>query len=89
MIAEVRGFKTRILFDRVGKNTYVVIQMFVKKCDNDKGYKQSVQNRVMWYKKKRSEIVEQLTSDEYIKKNNMFEEQLMELLDRKVKVKKG
>ena len=89
MIAEVRGFKTRILFDRVDKNTYVIIQMFVKKCDNDKGYKQSVQNRVMWYKKKRSEIIEQLANEDYLKKNSIFEDQMMELLNRNVKVKKG
>ena len=37
-ISEVRGFKPRVVFDRIGKNDYAIITAFLKKCDNDRGY---------------------------------------------------
>ena len=35
---EVKNHKTRVVFDRVGPNTYAVITAFMKKSDKDKGY---------------------------------------------------
>ena len=35
-ISEVRGFKPRVVFDRIGKNDYAIITAFLKKCDNDR-----------------------------------------------------
>lgn len=87
-VSEVRGFQTRILFDRVDKNTYVIIQMFIKKCDISKEYKQSLGNRIAIYKSNRSEIISLLNNQEYIDDNIKYEEQLNEILDGKVKRKR-
>lgn len=87
MVAEVRGFQTRILFDRVDNNTYVIIQMFIKKCDISKEYKQSLGNRIAIYRSARNEIISLLNDQAYIDDNIKYEEQLNEILDGKVKRK--
>lgn len=48
-ISEVRGFKPRVVFDRIGKNDYAIITAFLKKCDNDRGYKDSLELKIQKY----------------------------------------
>lgn len=79
-IAEVKGFKVRVLFDRVGPKTYSIIAAFVKKSDNDKDYRDFVKNRVATYRSKRGEIVKSLNDPEYLKSQDEYTKELYDLM---------
>lgn len=49
LLYEVKNFKTRIVFDRLDKHTFVIIDIFMKKTDNDLRYREQITNRAMKY----------------------------------------
>ena len=57
-MSEVKNHKTRIVFDRIGFDTYVVIAVFMKKSDNDKGYLNFLEHRVSLYRKQKQQLIE-------------------------------
>ena len=86
-MSEVKDFKTRIVFDRIGKDTYIIISIFTKKCDMDNSYRESLSNRVSYYKKNRDYLVEMLQDNEFIEKNKSIETELLKGLETKNLVK--
>lgn len=68
-ISEVKGFKTRVIFDKVGNNTFVILQLAVKKSDFDKGYRESLTNRISIYRCFKPSIVEDVKNDKYLEEN--------------------
>lgn len=90
-ISEVKDFKTRIVFDRIGTDIYVIISIFTKKCDNDSLYRDSLVNRVDFYKKNKPYLIEMSHSEEFISKNRDIETGLLKGLEEKnlVKTLKG
>lgn len=75
-ISEVRGFKPRVVFDRIGKNDYVIITAFLKKCDNDRGYKDSLELKIQKYMSQRDNIVKKLNNPEYRALNEQYTNEL-------------
>ena len=71
-ISEVRGFKPRVVFDRIGKNDYAIITAFLKKCDNDRGYKDSLELKIQKYMSQRDNIVKKLNNPEYRALNEQY-----------------
>lgn len=90
-INEVKDFKTRITFDRIGKNTYIVLHAFIKKTDKDKSYLEALKTRVEYYKKHKPKILEKIKDEEYLESNRMIKVSLIKRLTEKnlVKSKKG
>lgn len=90
-INEVKDFKTRITFDRIGKNTYIVLHAFIKKTDKDKSYLEALKTRVEYYKKHKTKILEKIKDEEYLESNKLIKEALIKGLTEKnlVKSKKG
>lgn len=86
-ISEVKDFKTRVIFDRIDINTYVIIDIFVKKTDNDNGYRDSLNARVDYYKKNKAVIIEQLKDEDYITKHQKIRENLINGLTEKSIIK--
>lgn len=86
-ISEVKGFKTRIVFDRIDKDKYVIINIFIKKSDNDKGYQEFLKTRVDFYKKNKEVIKEQLKDNDYIEENKTIANNLFNGLENKNLVK--
>lgn len=86
-ISEVKGFKTRVVFDRIGKNKYAIINIFIKKTDNDKGYQELLKTRVDYYKKNKDAIKELLLDDEYIEENEIIANNLLIGLENKCLIK--
>jgi len=84
-ISEVRGYQSRILFDRIGAKEYAIIYAFVKKTDNDKGYKDSIKSRVINYRQQQSTMIENLAMEEY----RTLNEQLTETLYGRLKETKN
>ena len=64
-LSEVRGFKTRVLFDKLDENTYIIIMCAVKKCDYDNGYKKSLETRGLTYRAMKPKILSQKDNQEY------------------------
>lgn len=81
--SEVRDFKTRVVFRRVNNDSYVIIDIFVKKSDNDKGYLQALETRVDNYRKNKNIIFEQLADDDYLIKQREIRDNLIKGLDKK------
>ncbi len=75
-ISEVRGFKPRVVFDRIGKNDYAIITAFLKKCDNDRGYKDSLELKIQKYMSQRDNIVKRLNNPEYRALNEQYTNEL-------------
>ena len=88
-ISEVKDFKTRVVFERLGKNTYAIIDIFVKKSDNDAGYRTALVNRVDYYKKTKSYLQEMIKDDAFLEKNRKIEENLINGLENKKLIKTG
>lgn len=85
-ISEVKGFKKRIIFDRVGYDTYVIIGAFIKKSDKDKSYLEPLKNRIAIYRRNRDNIVKMVNEkEEYLNSQEKILEQLYKLLESKGK----
>ena len=82
-ISEVKDFKTRVIFDRIDKNTYVIIDIFVKKTDNDNGYRDALNSRVDYYKKVKPMIIEQIKDEKYLEYHREIRDNLISGLTEK------
>lgn len=82
-ISEVRGFKTRIIFDRIGENSYIILMCAVKKSDFDNGYKKSIENRNLVYKAMKPKIYKVKDTEEYKQENKQFEKKLFLKLEER------
>lgn len=70
-ISEVKGFKRRVIFDRVGYNTYVIVGIFTKKSDKDKSYMEPLKNRIAIYRKRREQIVSLAKDSKYLEEQKV------------------
>lgn len=84
-IYEVKNFKTRILYDRIDTNTYVIIDAFVKKCDIDSRYRNRIQNSIQAYRKEEAILREKVKDANFLSKQKDIEEEVFELLDNSKK----
>lgn len=89
-IFEVKDHGIRVVFDKINKNTYIILDIFVKRATRDMGYVSSLVNRVANYRKEESTIKSQLNED-IITEDMTILENLKKGLDNKhiVKTKGG
>lgn len=88
-MSEVKGDGTRIIFDRINNNTYVIIYMFMKRTDKNASYHASLQNRNDLYKQNYDEMRDLLqNNDQYLEENRSIKEKLYNILTKPNKVKK-
>lgn len=88
-ISEVKGFQVRILFTRIGYNTYALISAFVKKTDIDKYYTESLEKKVFDYYLVEGILKEKLSSDEFISYNENNIDTLFDILGKPKKMGEG
>lgn len=81
-ISEVRGFQVRIAFARVGKNKYALITAFTKKCDNDKGYRDSLTQKLSDYRLQEDKLKALAEDEEFLRENELNVERLYALLGK-------
>lgn len=87
-LSEVRGEGTRVIFDKIGKNTYVIIYIFIKRVDRSASYIASLQNRSELYHYNESSIRSLVeTSESYLEENNQIYEDIKRMLLTKGKSK--
>ena len=81
-ISKVKGFKKRIIFDRVGYDTYIIIGAFVKKSDKDKSYMEPLKRRIAIYRANREKIVEKIKNEEgYLERQAGILDELYKFLE--------
>lgn len=78
-VAEVKDFKIRVVFDRISKNDYALITAFVKKSDNDRGYRNSLELKIMNYLKQKDRLKELVNDDAYMNEQKSLEKELYQL----------
>lgn len=81
-ISEVRGFQVRIAFARIGKNKYALITAFTKKCDNDKGYRDSLTQKLSDYRLQEDKLKALAEDEEFLRENELNVERLYALLGK-------
>jgi len=86
-LAEVKGFKVRIVISRLRDNYYAIITAFVKKSDSDKQYRENLMNRYLNFKMHEDSLIRQLDNPEFIDANKLQVEELYRLLGDEESVK--
>lgn len=82
-VSEVKGFKTRVVFSRLDKNTYGLITAFVKKTDTDKLYKETLTRKVTHFRENESKLKEKIKDSEFMELNDLYIEELFNLISPK------
>ena len=82
-LSGVRGFKTRVLFDKLDENNYIIIMCVVKKCNYDNGYKKSLETRGLTYRAMKPKILSQKNSEESKTENKDIEKKLFLKLENR------
>lgn len=82
-LSEVRGFKTRVLFDKLDENNYIIIMCVVKKCNYDNGYKKSLETRGLTYRAMKPKILSQKNSEESKTENKDIEKKFFLKLENR------
>lgn len=85
---EVRGYQRRVVFQRLSKDCYAIITMFVKKTQNDRGYQQQLKYKYGEYKNMEKELKEKIKEEEFLEENKKYEEELFRLLENSKGVNK-
>lgn len=78
--SEVKGKLMRVVFDRIGKNSYAIITAFAKKFDTSTAYRTSLESAIQSYIPMRETIMGKLSDDEFINMHKEFELDLMRRL---------
>ena len=77
---EVKGFQTRILYERLAKNKYAIITAFIKKVNVDRGYLESIYQKTKDYFSIKENIKALLDNEEFLQMNKEYEEEIINLL---------
>ena len=84
-ISEVKDFKIRVVYDRIGPNDYAVITAFIKKSDRDRGYLEALNLKIKNYEAQKEELKNNLSNPEFIKIQNQYTNELLNMLETKDK----
>ena len=77
---EVKGPQKRIVFQRLSKDSYCVISIFLKKTQIDYGYRNNLTNRYSEYKSMEKELKERVKEDSFINRNKEIENEIFSML---------
>ena len=93
-LCEVKDFKTRVIFKRLSKNSYAVISAFIKKSDNDKGYRNMLSSRYNDYLLIEDSLKANLSNEEFISMQRLYTEELFNKVSKnastpQIKIKGG
>lgn len=87
-LSEVKLNKARVAFVRLKGNCYALISAFVKKCDNDKLYHDSLVIKYKSFLEIKESLIRNLDNNEFMKENDSNVEQLWNILSPKEEKKR-
>ena len=82
-ICEVKGFKIRVIFSRLDKNSYAIISAFMKKQQNDKAYNEALKSKIGDYRPMVETLKQNLQNEEFMELQRQYEEELFRKLGSK------
>lgn len=90
-ISEVRDVanKTRVVFDRIGPDTYAIITAFPKNVMQSHGYNEQLERKIGNYRKWLPRIKENLKNPEFLKEQELYEQELWNKLNSSEKGQMG
>lgn len=65
-MAEVKGNGIRVVFKRLNKDTYALVTTFIKRCDNDRGYRDNMASIAGEYGRVEPAIMRNLANPEFM-----------------------
>lgn len=80
LFCEVKDTAVRVMFSRLGPQEYAVITCFIKKTDNNKGYRNQLEQKMNDYKQIEPILIANLGNEEFIERNKMYEKTLWEMI---------
>ena len=87
--SEVKDTAIRVIFDRIDTTTYAIITAFVKKTQNNKGYRNQLEQRVSDYCNIKPILIASLNDGNFLKSQEESEQELWDLLTENTKKKNG
>ena len=83
-LSEVRDIEgqTRIFYDKVDSNTYIIINAIIKKEYKSYGYKNQLKNRYKLYLQEKNNIIKNLENSEFKERQDGYFKQIEELLTK-------
>jgi len=88
-IYEVGSFEARILFTGIKENTYVVLSAFMKKCNHNLQTHNFVENSSSKFQAQKDFLLSMFNNEEYMQQEQVYLQQLTDMLSERVKVKKN
>lgn len=79
---EVKGHQIRVVYQRLSKDCYAIISMFIKKTQNDNGYRRTLELKYGEYLSMENELREKTKDPAFILKNQEYEDELYSILSR-------
>lgn len=79
-LCEVKDFKVRVLFVRLNRDSYAVISSFIKKTDNDKGYRSALVRKYTDYQLVEDDLIRNLSNPEFMQLHKEYEQELFRKL---------
>ena len=90
-ISEVRDVanQTRVVFDRIGPDTYAIITAFTKNVMQSHGYNEQLERKIGNYRSWLPRIKENLKNPEFLKEQELYEQELWNKLNSSEKGQTG
>lgn len=84
-ISQVSEFKTRIIFERLTNDTYIILGAYIVKADKSAVYNSWLQTRISHYRANRESIISKLKDGKYLELNEEIKNNLLtSLTDKKL-----
>lgn len=83
LFCEVKDTAIRVMFARIGPQEYAVITCFIKKTDNNKGYRNQLEQKMGDYKQIAPILIANLENEEFIAQNEQYEQMLWDTINPK------
>lgn len=80
-MSEVRDYQVRVVFDRIGRHDYALVTAFIKKCDSDKGYLESLNLKIKNYEGQKEKLKNNLSNPEFVKLQSEYTKELYNVLN--------
>lgn len=81
-LSQVKTWQTRLIFDRISKDTYIIINLFIKKCNTETTYAfDTISRRNALYQSKKQEIIAKLNDEEFLDLNRQYQEEFENILN--------
>ncbi len=87
-LCEVKAFKVRVAFTRLGPNSYGIVAAFIKKSDKDLGYKTFLTKQYKDYQSSEPLLKESLSNPDFMALNKEYETELFNKLTKANTAKK-